>query len=127
VKEAIIHPRYVLAVNDLDKSVNYYETVLGLQTVNRHPGWAFLSRGEFFIMLGECSGEKPASEIGDHSYFAYLVVMDAKLLFDEYEKKNVELIKPLKDEPWGMREFGIRTIDGHRIMFGQNLDNEGRT
>jgi uncharacterized glyoxalase superfamily protein PhnB len=127
VKEEIINPRYVLAVNDLEKSVNYYETVLGLKLINRYSGWAFLSRGAFFIMLGECSSEKPASAIGDHSYFAYLEVMDAKLLFDEYEKKNVELIKPLKDEPWGMREFGIRTIDGHRMMFGQNLDNVGRT
>jgi hypothetical protein len=24
----------------------------------------------------------------------------------------------LRDEPWGMREFGIRTVDGHRIMCG---------
>jgi uncharacterized glyoxalase superfamily protein PhnB len=127
VKEEIFNPRYVLAVIDLEKSVNYYETELGFKMANRYPGWAFLSRGAFVIMLGECPEEKPASAIGDHSYFAYLEVMDAKSLFDEYEKKNVELIKPLKDEPWGMREFGIRTIDGHRIMFGQNLDNVSRT
>jgi hypothetical protein len=24
-------------------------------------------------------------------------------------------------EHWGMREFLIRTVDGHRIMFGQDL------
>jgi hypothetical protein len=33
------------------------------------------------------------------------------------------VIKPLKSEPWGMREFGIKTIDGHRIMIGQDLDD----
>lgn len=27
-------------------------------------------------------------------------------------------------EPWGMREFGVRTIDGHRIMFGQEVGEE---
>jgi len=27
----------------------------------------------------------------------------------------------LADKPWGMREFGVRTPDGHRIMFGQEL------
>jgi uncharacterized glyoxalase superfamily protein PhnB len=32
--------------------------------------------------------------------------------------RGVELIKPLRDEPWGMREFGVRTVDGHRMMFG---------
>lgn len=29
------------------------------------------------------------------------------------------LTQPPADEPWGMREFGIRTPDGHRIRFGQ--------
>jgi hypothetical protein len=32
--------------------------------------------------------------------------------------KAPAIIKPLRDEPWGMRELGIRTVDGHRIMFG---------
>ena len=31
-------------------------------------------------------------------------------------------MKQLTDEPWGMREFGIKTIDGHRMMFGEDLD-----
>ena len=72
MKEDITHPSYVPAVNDLEKSVNYYEKVLGLKIVSRHPGWAFLSWGAFSIMVGECSNERPASAIGNHSYFAYL-------------------------------------------------------
>ena len=28
------------------------------------------------------------------------------------------LTKPLRTETWGMREFGIRTVDGHRVMVG---------
>jgi len=39
----------------------------------------------------------------------------------EYQQAGVELTQPLADKPWGMREFGIRTIDGHRLMFGQEL------
>jgi len=37
--------------------------------------------------------------------------------------KDVTVIKELRDEPWGMREFGIRTVDGHRIMFGCPADS----
>jgi hypothetical protein len=33
-------------------------------------------------------------------------------------------VKPLASEPWGMREFGLRTVDGHRIMIGQDLKGE---
>lgn len=27
----------------------------------------------------------------------------------------------MTEEPWGLREFGIRTPDGHRIMCGQEI------
>lgn len=119
----IIGTRYVIAVNDLEASVDYYQSKLGLQMVNRYSGWVFLSRGSFFIMLGECPDERPAHDIGDHSYFAYVDVKDADSLFEEYKTKNVEFLKELSDEPWGMREFAVKTLDGHRIMFGQAVEN----
>jgi len=34
---------------------------------------------------------------------------------------RAEFIKPLRTEPWGMRVFRIRTVDGHRMMCGQPL------
>lgn len=121
-KKNLVEPRYTLAVNSLDKSTEYYTTLLGFVVVAEYPGWAFLKRDSVILMLGECVDEAPASKIGDHSYFGYIEVRDAKVLFDEFALKGVEFMKQLVDEPWGMREFGIRTIDGHRIMFGQDLD-----
>ena len=35
---------------------------------------------------------------------------------------GAEIVKAPATEPWGMREFGLRTIDGHRIMVGQDLE-----
>ena len=68
----IVHSRCVLAVRDLQVSTNYYVDVLGFR---KDPidaeGWSFLSRDEFSVMLGECKDEKPASELGNHSYFVY--------------------------------------------------------
>ena len=46
---------------------------------------------------------------------------DAAALYAEYRAAGAEFIQPLADKPWGMREFGVRTVDGHRIMFGQEL------
>jgi uncharacterized glyoxalase superfamily protein PhnB len=114
-------PRYVLAVNKLEASVEYYKSILGLVEISRYPGWVFLSRDNFIIMLGECPDVIPAKESGDHSYFAYVEVDDAKALYHELNGNGAEFIKSLIEEPWGMREFGVRTIDGHRIMFGQSL------
>ena len=118
----LVEPRYTLAVNDLEKSKEYYASLLGFTVIAEYPGWSFLKRDSVILMLGECSDEAPASLIGDHSYFGYIEVRDAKVLYDEFSIKDVEFIKMIVDEPWGMREFGIRTIDGHRIMFGQDLD-----
>ena len=60
-------------------------------------------------------------ELGDHSYYDYITVTDVDALYAEYRRAGAEFTQPLKSKPWGMREFGIRTIDGHRLMFGQEL------
>jgi catechol 2,3-dioxygenase-like lactoylglutathione lyase family enzyme len=117
--------RSVLAVRSLAVSVPYYRDVLGLKVEFEPPGWCFLSRGNFAVMLGECPDALAAGDLGDHSYFAYVTVADAAGLFREFSGKAVEFIKPLADEPWGTREFGVRTIDGHRILFGQDLNAGG--
>jgi len=58
-------------------------------------------------------------------YFAYLVVDDADRYYQRVIATGAEIIKPLASEPWGMREFGLRTIDGHRIMIGQDVRQGG--
>ncbi|MFM7322412.1 MAG: VOC family protein [Armatimonadota bacterium] len=113
--------RFVLAVLDLKRSTDYYTSVLGLTIDFEAPGWSFLSRGSFRVMLGECTDAIPPGELGDHSYYGYITVDDVDALYAEYRKSGVQFIQPLASKPWGMREFGIRTIDGHRLMFGQEL------
>lgn len=113
--------RFVLAVLDLKRSTAYYTSVLGLAIDFEPPGWSFLSRGAFRVMLGECADAPPPGELGDHSWYGYVTVGDAAALFSEYQGSGAEIAQQLADKPWGMREFGIRTVDGHRIMFGQEL------
>ena len=113
--------RSVLAVQDLGAAVEYYTGVLGMGIDFTAPGWAFLSRGAFRLMLGECADAMPAHETGDHSYFVYVTVEGIDELYEELVGNGATLTQKLADKPWGMREFGVRTPDGHRIMFGQEL------
>lgn len=115
-----IGSRCVLAVRDLKASTDFYLDKLGFE---REPieaaGWSFLRRDEFHLMLGECTDERPARELGNHSYFVYLEVEGVDELCNQVRTRGVEVISELADKEWGMREFGVRTIDGHRIMFGE--------
>jgi uncharacterized glyoxalase superfamily protein PhnB len=113
--------RSVLAVRDLDAAVAYYTAVLGMTVDFTAPGWAFLSRGAFRLMLGHCADAMPARETGDHSYFVYVTVEGVDALHEEIAGRGARLTQRLADKPWGMREFGIVTPEGHRIMFGQEL------
>lgn len=67
----------VLAVHDLDVSGDWYRDVLGCELEDVDAGnWRFCHAGEVTFMLGRCPDVPPASELGDHSYVAYLRVDD---------------------------------------------------
>ena len=113
---------YVLAVPDADASARFYTRVLGFAEVGSVEGWRFVKRDSCMIMLGECPDAIAPSDLGDHSYFAYLVVDDVDAYWSEVRALGVEVMAELADKPWGMREFGIKTPDGHRLMIGQDVE-----
>lgn len=118
----VIHTRHVLAVKNLEISSAYFVDKLGFDHDFTAPGWEFLSFGDFKVMLGECSDALWAHETGDHSYFGYALVENVDEVFEELRTLGAEFIHgPPANKPWGLREFGVRTPDGHRIMFGQEI------
>jgi catechol 2,3-dioxygenase-like lactoylglutathione lyase family enzyme len=115
----ILQNHYVLAVHDMRREAAFYVDNLGFRISNEPPGWIFVEKDNCMIMLGECSEAIPARELGDHSYFGYLRVDDATSYYEDLKAKGVELISPIADEPWEMREFAVRTPGGHRLTIGQ--------
>ena len=117
----IVDSRCALAVRNLKESTQFYIDVLGFRRDfgDGSDGWSFLSRDHFKVRLGECPDEKPASELGDHAYFVYLTVEGLDELYQELSARGAEVLSEPEDQPWGLREFSIRTPDGHRIRFGE--------
>ena len=119
----IVHTRHVLAVKDLQTEADYYINKLGFDRDFIAPGWEFLSFGDFKVMLGECSDEMTAEATGNHSWYAHALVKNVDDIYQEFLGRGVMILSPIENKPWGIREFSVKTPDGHRIVFGQLLDN----
>jgi predicted enzyme related to lactoylglutathione lyase len=118
----VLKTRFVIAVHDLQKSAAFYRDVLGFSVHTiPHPGFLFYTSGDCTIWAGLCPDALPPAELGDHSYFAYLEIDDINSFYDSVRAKGAKISKSICDEPWGMREFGLVTADGHRIMFASPI------
>ena len=118
--------RSVLAVRDVAASTRFYCEVLGFE---REPidarGWSFLSRDAVKLMLGECADEMPAADTGDHSWFVRVMVDGLDEYFRDVSARGAEVIVEPADRDYGLREFAVRTPDGHRLMFAEPVGARG--
>lgn len=117
----IVRTSFVLSVPDVELAAEYWCDVLGFSLESTHGGWRFVARDTCRVMLGENPHAIPSSDLGDHSYFAYIQVTDLDAYFAEIAGRNVSISSAPADKPWGMREMMVRTPEGHRVMFGQTL------
>ncbi len=112
--------RFVLAVPNLAASKDFYTRVLGFEEeAIRAEGWAFLSRDAVHLMLGECPDALPVVTLGEHGNFAHILVDDIRSLYDRVREAGGLILAELTDKPWGLTEFSLQTINGHRIVFGE--------
>src|SRR5690242_12387088 len=99
----ILQNHYVLAVHDARAAAKFYVEALGFRIVDEPPGWIFVLKDNCMIMLGECPDDMRPSELGCHSYFAYLRVDDAAAYHAQLKAKGVPSVRDMEDKPWGMR------------------------
>ena len=112
---------FVLAVPDLERSAAYYRDILGFQVGwEEASDWRLVERDGVRVMLGHCPKDMQPSELGSHNWFGYLEVDDVDALHAEIEARGAASSPP-KNMHYGMREIVVTTVDGHRIVFGQQI------
>jgi predicted enzyme related to lactoylglutathione lyase len=113
-------------VTDLQRSSRYFIDVLGFsEDPIVSPGWSFLSKDQFHLMLGECPDEVPASATGNHSWFIHLLIDDVDAYYAEVKSRGAVILSSPADRAYGLREFILGTPEGHRLVVGQPLDRAG--
>jgi phosphoribosylformimino-5-aminoimidazole carboxamide ribotide isomerase len=114
--------RALLRVSDFDRSVEFYERILGFR---RLTGWnedsgagAVLeaSNGETLELLGSGTGLSWPHPTGLELGF---FVDDIQAWHDHLVAAGVPVARDMKVEAWGDTVFGVDDPDGVRIWFGQ--------
>ena len=110
---------FVLAVPNVDRSAVYFRDVLGFKVRWEDvTGWRLMERDTVRVMLGECPNDMRPADLGSHNWFGYLNADDVDALHAEITARGATCSAPA-DRPYGMREIVVTTVDGHRIVFGQ--------
>ncbi len=113
---------HVLAVENADRSAEYYIKVLGFDkgSFEIGPGWRVVTSGACTISLGTCDGEGwvPASELVYHSFFAYLSFDDPHAYYEQVQAAGAEITGEPERNDGRVVQFSIRTVDGHGVMCG---------
>lgn len=123
-------PDYVvLVVEELERSLRFYTTVLGLELRHRAAAFAQLETGRTRLALYEREAmaetlgrairrpepDAPAFEIG-------FVVRDVDAAYAEIVSAGAEAVTPPTDRVWGQRTAYVADPDGHLVELVQVLE-----
>jgi catechol 2,3-dioxygenase-like lactoylglutathione lyase family enzyme len=112
---------FVIGVPDLNRTAAYFRDVLGFKVAwEEATDWRLAERGGVRIMIGHTPNDVKPSELGSHNWFGYIETDDLDAVHAELTSRGATCKGPFQQH-YGMREIVVTTIDGHRIVFGQEV------
>ncbi len=113
----------LLAVADMERSLTFYETVLGLQVVLDFGANKTLTGGLCLQTLETWTGFLETDRVAFGGN-------DAELYFEEdrfdgfvrrLESLEIQYVHPVKEHPWGQRVVRFYDPDRHILEVGENM------
>ncbi|MBK9179386.1 MAG: VOC family protein [Acidimicrobiales bacterium] len=112
-----------LEVRDLGRSIAFYQQVLGwraLVTTGEPPTFALVGVDRPLLALAEAAEPAVAGIAA-----CYVDVVGVEALAARCGAEGVEIVAPLTDHPWGMRDLVVRDPDGHLVALGEQVERRG--
>jgi catechol 2,3-dioxygenase-like lactoylglutathione lyase family enzyme len=111
-----------LYVRDIVASCEFYSHVLGFSvafTYGEPPFYGQVSRDDVRLNLRQIDQPviDPVRRDTEQLLAASITLEDAEPLFLEYQRAGVDVVQPLRTEPWGARTFIIHDADGNLLLF----------
>ncbi len=113
----------MLVVTDIDKTVAFYEKVLGLQVIMDFGANKTLAGGlalQTVETYREFIGTNDIS-FGSHSFEIYFEEDDFDQFADRLKEYEIEYVHPIKEHSWGQRVVRFYDPDRHIIEVGENM------
>jgi len=119
-----------ICVSDFEQSIQWFENVLGFRVVARDANeYAELSHGETSIQLAaddspyweiERSRLLPPGQRGSGVEIV-LLVENVDAVYRQAQQAQADIVRPLAEYPWHMRQFWVRHPDGYLIRPAQKI------
>jgi uncharacterized glyoxalase superfamily protein PhnB len=118
----------LLAVSNIKNTIEFYKNVLGFKIGMvvpdaDNPEYADVSKDGMVLMFipakdhGIGSGEK----LGIGVYLYMEIDGNIDEYYAELKNKGVNIVADIKDEPFGVRDFMVKDIDGYQLTFNKRL------
>lgn len=114
-----VHPE--LVVPDILAAVDFYTTRLGFSlgfTWGEPVGFAGVNLGEVQIFLSPGTSEPRGAALN-------FVVSNADTLYEYQRANGVEVVEPIADREYGLRDYTVRDLNGYWLAFGHYIFNVG--
>jgi uncharacterized glyoxalase superfamily protein PhnB len=101
-----------LPVENVERAQEYYRDILGFEIGWLYPGKEIgaVSRGDVVIFFRKTPAPfAPAV----HWVFAD----DVEESYSELKASGANIVEPLEQKPWGLRQFTVDDLDGNRFYF----------
>ena len=116
----------ILLVADVVKSAAYYADALGFRAPRfwgDPPTFCIPQRDGCSVMLNQVG---PGADFQPNAHYdgrfdVYFDVDDADALYAEFKASGADIVCEPEDQPYWMREFQVRDLDGHLLAFGHDI------
>ncbi len=120
----LLNSTTVFLVGNIEPTMEWYKR-LGFESEYYPPGFAILIRDEIQIFLQQQPGYVAPDDPGRrerHAWNVYIITDDVKALYQEYSAlPDVKISRQLSRQDYGMMEFELKDLNGHRMVFAQPI------
>ena len=106
-----------IIVSDLKTAIDFYTNKLGF--------WLGFEWGEATTMAGVNLGHVQIflehGEPSPKGCYLYFVINDADAFYEFHRNNGVEVVQPIADRDYGLRDYAVRDLHGYVLSFGHRL------